>query len=232
MILFPKRKMKFSLQLFWLWLFLLTTVAQTDEPKPPETKITVPGQLVTSEAFDRAESLAPKGTAGWRGGIGQWSVERGAVHAKDEKPSAARPNGHEAVCEYVTELSDLIMTAEFKLGTSPQIGFVCRDTNNPNHHLGRIMVTPTAVWLQKMSGIAKQTSKEVLQKIETPFVPEQWYHITIEISGDTWRAKVGDQVLTAKHDRFKDPKGRVGMVAKGEGAQFRNVSVWKAQPKQ
>jgi hypothetical protein len=83
-----------------------------------------------------------------------------------------------------------------------------------------------------MSGIAKQTSKEVLQKIETPFVPEQWYHITIEISGDTWRAKVGDQVLTAKHDRFKDPKGRVGMVAKGEGAQFRNVSVWKAQPKQ
>lgn len=224
--------MRYAPQLFGLFFITLAAVGQTAEPKPPETKITVPGQLVTAEAFDRAESLAPKGTAGWRGGIGEWRVEGGAVHAKDEKPSAARPNGHEAVCEYVTELSDLIMTAEFKLGTSPHVGFVCRDTNNPNHHLGRIMVTPTAVWLQKMSGIAKQTSKEILQKIDTPFDPEQWYHVTIEISGDTWRATVGDHELTAKHERFKDAKGRIGMVAKGEGAQFRNVAVWKAVPKQ
>ncbi len=132
----------------------------------------------------------------------------------------------------MTELNDLIMTAEFKLGTSPQIGLVCRDTNNPNHHLGRIMVTPTAVWLQKMSGIAKQTTKEILQKIDTPFDPAQWHRITIEISGDTWRATVGAHELTAKHERFKDAKGRVGIVAKGEGAQFRNVTVWEAVPKQ
>jgi hypothetical protein len=224
-------EMNFASNLFLLFFFSMTVLGVSDEPKPPKTHITIPGQLVTAEAFDRAESLAPKGTAGWRGGIGDWRVEGGSAHAKDEKPSAARPNGHEAVCEYVTELHDLVMTAEFKLGTSPQVGFVCRDTNNPNHHLGRIMVTPTAVWLQKMSGIAKQTSKEILQKIDAQFDPEQWYQVTIEISGDTWRATVGDHELTAKHDRFKDPKGRVGMVAKGEGAQFRNVALWKAHPK-
>ena len=224
--------MRLAPQIFWLLLISIAAVGETDEPHPPKTKITIPGQLVTAEAFDRTESLAKKGTVGWRGGIGEWQVDRGAVYAKDEKPSAARPNGHEAVCEYVTELGDLVMTAEFKLGTSPQVGFVCRDTNNPNHHLGRILVTPTSVWLQKMSGIAKQTSKEILQKIDAKFDPEQWYQVTIEISGDTWRATVGDHELTAKHDRFKDPKGRVGLVAKGEGAQFRNVAVWKAQPKQ
>jgi hypothetical protein len=210
----------------------MTAVGLSADPKPPETQITIPGQLVTAEAFDRTEALAPKGTAGWRGGIGEWRVEGGVLHAKDEKPSAARPNGHEAVCEYVTELSDMIFTAEFKLGTSPHVGFVCRDTHNPNHHLGRIMVTPDSIWLQKMSGISKQTKKEILQSIEAKFDPEEWYAIVIEISGDQWLARVGPHTLKDRNDRFKDLKGRVGMVAKGEGAQFRNVAVWKAQPKQ
>lgn len=224
--------MKSTSKLFLFFYFSMTAVGWTADVKPPETQFTVPGQLITAEAFDRAESLAPKGTAGWRGGIGEWQVEGGVLHAKDEKPSPARPNGHEAVCEYVTELGDLIMTAEFKLGTSPQVGFVCRDTNNPNHHLGRIVVTPNSILLQKMSGISKQTKKEILQTIDTKFDPEKWYAIVIEISGDQWSAHVGSHTLQSRNDRFKDPKGRIGMVAKGEGAQFKNVAVWKAQPKQ
>lgn len=200
-------------------------------PTPPDTQLVVPTTLVTAEAFDRPEALAARGAQGWRGGIGEWRIEGGVLREKDEKPSTARPNGHEAVCEYVTELGDLVMTAEFKLGDSPHVGFVCRDTNNPNHHLGRIMVTPKAVWLQSMSGIAKQTRKEILQTIEAPFDPGQWYRITIEIKGDQWLARVGPHTLQARHERFRALKGRVGLVARGEGAQFRQVAVWKAAPK-
>jgi hypothetical protein len=169
------------------------------EPAAPSTQLTSPVRLVTAETFDRAESLAAKGKPGWHGGIGEWQVMDGALHAKDEKPSASRPNGHEAVCEYVTEVRDLIFTAEFKLGAAPHVGFVCRDTKQPNHHLGRIMVTEDAVWLQKMSGIAKQTEKEVLQKINTHFDPNQWYQVTIEVIGNTWHAVVGEHELSASN---------------------------------
>jgi hypothetical protein len=207
------------------------TAADRSKVPPPETKLVTPTTLITAEKFDQPSSLAPKGQPGWRGGIGEWTIKDGALHAKDEKPSAARPNGHEGVCEYVTEARDLVFTAQFKLGAAPHVGFVCRDTNNPNHHLGRIMVTPDKVWLQQMSGIAKQTKKEVLQTIEAKFDPEQWYQVSIEVRGDEWFARVGTHTLTARHERFKAPKGRIGLVAKGEGAQFKDVAIWHAKPK-
>ncbi|MCB1230729.1 MAG: DUF1080 domain-containing protein [Verrucomicrobiae bacterium] len=212
----------------------IATLGHSDEPKAPATKIVEPADLVTAEAFDRPESFDPKGkpsVTGWRGGIGEWSIVDGAAYAIQEGPSEKRPNGHEAVCEYVTDLGDLVLTGEFKLGDSPQIGFVCRDINQPNLHLGRVVITPTAIWIQKMSGIAKETRKEELTRIEVATDPETWHKITVEISGDHYLARIDDHVLEAHHERFKDRKGRVGMVARGEGAQFRNMAIWKAKPK-
>lgn len=219
---------------------LIATAAALAEtpaaPAPPATQITTADTLVSAEKFDRPEAFGAKhkaGVTGWIGGIGEWSVADGAAHAIQEGPSKNRPNGHEAVCEHLADLGDLIFTAEFKLGTSPQAGFVCRDTHSPNHHLGRVVITPTAIWLQKMSGIAKETRREELQKIEVKIDPAAWHRITIEISGDRWLARIDDtHVLDARHERFKDRKGRVGMVARGEGAQFRNLALWSAKPKQ
>ena len=228
--------MKFRVSLascLGLMTFLSVALASDPQaPKPPATTISTPVKLLTAEAFNRPEALAQRGQPGWRGGIGNWTIEDGVLYSRDEKPTARRPNGHEGVCEYVTEFGDAIITAEFKLGTSPQVGFVCRDTNQPNNHLGRVLITPKHVELRKMSGIAKLTRKEILQTIETQFDPEKWYTIVIEISGDRWLARVGDHVLDARHERFADLKGRVGMVAKGEGALFRNVAVWQAKPKE
>lgn len=209
-----------------------------DAPAPPATTITEPAALVAAEKFDRPESFAPKGkdkagstVGGWHGGIGTWSIVNGAAYEVQEGPSKNRPNGHEAVCEYITDLGDLILTGEFKLGGSPQVGFVCRDTNNPNLHLGRVVITPDAIWIQKMSGIAKETRKEELTRIEAKTDPNTWHHITVEISGDHYVAHIDDTTLEAHHERFKDRKGRVGFVARGEGAQFRNMAIWSAKPK-
>lgn len=213
-------------------LTLATAFAET--PAPPVAQIAVPDTLIAAEAFDRAESFASKGqkgAEGWRGGIGEWSIVDGAAYAKMEGPSEKRPKGHEAVCEHITDLGDLLFTGEFKLGTAPQIGFVCRDTNNPNNHLGRVVITPKAIWIQKMSGIAKETRKEELQRIEVTVDPDAWHRITIEVVGDHWFARIDDHIIEAHHERFLARKGRVGMVAGGEGAQFRNIALWSAQPK-
>jgi hypothetical protein len=144
------------------------------------------------EAFDKPESFTKQkqpGTDGWRGGIGTWSIKEGAAYAVQEGPSEKRPNGHEAVCEHIVDLGDYVLTGEFKLGASPQIGFVCRDTNKPNLHQGRVMITPTAIWIQKMSGISKETRREELKKIEVKLDPNTWHRITIEICGDHFFAK-------------------------------------------
>lgn len=204
------------------------------DPAPPATQLCQPTDLVTAEKFDQPTAFGVKGkpgAAGWRGGIGEWTIVDGAAYEKQERPSAKRPNGHEAVCEYVTDLGDLAMSGEFRLGDSPQVGFVCRDTNNPNHHLGRVVITPTAIWIQKMSGIAKETRKEELTRIKVDIDPAAWHTITVEVCGDRWIARVDDHTLEAQHERFQDRKGRVGMVARGDGAQFRNLAVWKAKAK-
>jgi hypothetical protein len=209
-------------------------IAQTQSSTPPATQICQPDKRIAAEAFDKPESFAKErqpGTAGWRAGIGTWSIVDGAAYALQEAPSEKRPNGHEAVCEHLVDLGDLVLTGEFKLGASPQIGFVCRDTNQPNHHLGRVVITPTAIWIQKMSGIAKETRREELKKIEVKLDPNSWHRITVEVCGDRFFAKIDDHTLEATHVRFKDRKGRVGMVARVEGAQFRNLALWSAIPK-
>ena len=40
-----------------------------------------------------------------------------------------------------------------------------------------------------------------------------------------------DHVVEAHHERYKDAKGIVALVNKGQGAQFKNVSIWNAKPK-
>jgi hypothetical protein len=215
-------------------LILASSLTFAADPTPPVTQTCQPDRLIAAEAFDKQESFAKEkqaGTDGWRGGIGTWSIRDGAAYAVQEGPSDKRPNGHEAVCEHLVDLGDYVLTGEFKLGPSPQIGFVCRDTHQPNHHQGRIVITPTALWIQKMSGISKETRREELKKIEVNIDPGTWHRITVEICGDHFLAKIDDHVLEASHERFKDRKGRIGFVARGEGAQFRNIALWSAKPK-
>lgn len=215
-------------------LFFASSLALSADPIPPTTQTCQPDKLIAAEAFDKPESFTKQkqpGTDGWRGGIGTWSIKDGAAYAVQEGPSEKRPNGHEAVCEHIVDLGDYVLTGEFKLGPSPQIGFVCRDTNKPNLHQGRVMITPTAICIQKMSGIAKETRREELKKIEVTLDPNTWHSITIEICGDHFFAKIDDHVLEATHERFQERKGRIGFVARAEGAQFRNVALWSAKPK-
>lgn len=215
-------------------LLLASSLVFAEDPAPPATQTCQPDKLISAEKFDRPESFADKkkpGTDGWRGGMGTWSIKDGAAYEIQEAPSKNRPNGHEAVCEHIVDLGDYVFTAEFKLGPSPQIGFVCRDSNQPNLHQGRVMITPTAIWIQKMSGIAKETRREELKRIETELDPDTWHRITVEVCGDHMFAKIDDLTLEASNERFKDRKGRVGFVAKNEGAQFRNVALWSAKGK-
>lgn len=187
-----------------------------------------PTEAIVESAFSEDIPATRKGEiAGWKAGIGEWRVEGGAL-VGDELPE----DNHASSLTYRLEASHLIILAEVQLGTAEQIAFACRDTVPPNLHLARLYITPDKLWIQHMSGIAKTTKAEKLVTKEVSLDPEEWYPVTIEIIGDRYRARVGDNEIEATHSRFADAKGIVALVNRGKGARFRNVSLWRAEPEE
>lgn len=208
-------------------LILLCLAVAATAQTPPKTSICKPGEVIVSTPFDQPTPPTRKGAInGWQAGIGEWSVKDGALHGDE-----LAENNHPSSCTYRFEATDMIITAQFRLGTATQIAFACRDTVPPNNHLGRTFISKDAIWVTRMSGISKTTKSVKLAEFKTPIDPEAWHTITIEIVGNHYRATVDGQVVEAHHERFKDTKGIVALVNKGQGAQFKNVSIWHAQPK-
>jgi hypothetical protein len=208
--------------------------AFTEDPAPPITKLVTPGKLIATEKFDQKGSVGTqkkRGKTGWATVLGNWKVVDGAAYGTMEPPSAKRPKGHAAGCDQLVDLDDFVMSGEFKLGDAPQVGVIMRDSNQPPLHLGRVLITPKSIWIQKMTGIAKETRHEILTQIRVPIDPNTWHTFVVEVQGDQFLAQIGDHVLETKHPRFADRKGRIGFVASGNGAQFRNISLWEGVKK-
>ncbi len=192
-----------------------------------DLKLGKPSEPIVESSFDLEAAPTRKGglIGPWKAGIGEWSVSDGVLIG-NELPE----DNHASSLTHTLEGSDLIITAQVRLGEATQIAFACRDTVPPNLHLGRLYITPDKIWIQKMTGIAGTTKAERLEVLETEIDPEEWLDVTIEIIGDRYRAKVGDEEIEAQHERFSDAKGILALVNTGQGANFREVKVWKATP--
>lgn len=185
-----------------------------------------PTTLIVSTPFDKPTPPTRKGPInGWQAGIGEWTVKDGALHGTE-----LEADHHHSSCTYRLEATNLIITAQFRLGTASQIAFGCRDTIAPNHHLARTYVTRDAIWITHMTGISKTTKSTKIAELKTPIDPDTWHTLTIEISGDHYRATIDKNVIEASHPRFKDPKGIVALINKGQDAQFKNVTLSHGQP--
>jgi arylsulfatase A-like enzyme len=188
------------------------------KPKLPASNST---KLIVSTAFNEPTPPTRKGKInGWQAAIGEWSVKDGALHG-DEVPE----DKHASSCTYRIAATDLVITAQFKLGAAEHVAFGCRDNIAPNHHLARTFVSADKIWIQKMSGISKTTKAEKVAELQTVIDREKWYDLKIVIRGDHYQARVGQHVLEAHHERFKDAKELVALIVKGQGAQFRNISI-------
>jgi hypothetical protein len=202
----------------------LSLSAQTQTP--PATKLVTPTKLIVATAFDEDTPLTRKKPIhGWQAAIGQWQVKEGVLHgdevAEDKHPSS---------CTWKLDATNLVLTAQFRLGTATHVAFGCRDNIPPHHHLARTYISKDAIWIVRQSGISKTSKSEKLAELKTPIDPDSWHSLTIEISGDHYRATVDDHVVEAHHERYKDAKGLVALITKGQGAQFKNIAIWHAEP--
>ena len=216
--------------ILFLLFFSFMRPAFTENPTPPITKLVTPGKLIATEKFDQKDSVGTqkkRGKTGWATVLGDWKIVDGAAYGIMEPPSAKRPKGHAAGCDQLVDLDNFVMSGEFKLGDAPQVGVIMRDSNQPPLHQGRVLVTPKAIWIQKMTGIAKETRHEVLTKSNVSIDTDTWHTFVVEVQGNRFFAQIDEHVMETKHPRFADRKGRIGFVASGNGAQFRNVSLWE-----
>jgi len=206
------------------FLLLALAVVPVHAQTPPETKISGPLELIVATPFDEDAPATRKGNiSGWQASIGEWTVKDGVLHG-DELPEDKHPSSF----TYRIDATDLVITARFRLGGADHVAFGCRDTIAPHHHLARTFISPEAIWIQHMSGISKTTRAVKVEEMKTPIDPEAWHDLTIEISGDQYRAKIDGHVIEARHERFADEKGLVALIVKGQGAQFNDVTIWKA----
>lgn len=188
-------------------------------------KYAVLGEPIVHSAFSEDTPPVRKGTLGeWKAGIGEWRIEDGSL-VGDELAE----DNHASSLTHEFEAQDIVIRAQVKLGTADQIAFACRDTVEPHLHLGRLYITPDKLWIQHMTGIAKTTTAEKIATLDVEIDPEEWYDVTIEIVGDTYRAKVGNHEIEAKHSRFADAKAIIALVNRGQGARWKDVGIWKAE---
>lgn len=208
-------------------LAVLALTSELSAQTPPATKLLTPTKLIVATAFDEDTPLARKKPIhGWQAAIGQWQVKQGALHgdevAEDKHPSS---------CTWKLDATNMVITAQFRLGTATHVAFGCRDNIPPHHHLARTYISKDALWIVRQSGISKTSKSEKLAELKTSIDPDTWHNITIEISGDHYRATVDGHVVEAHHERYKDAKGLVALITKGQGAQFKNIAIWHAEPK-
>ena len=201
--------------------------AETTVEKAPTTVICEPTTLIVATPFNQTAPATRKGDInGWKAAIGEWSVNDSVLTGNE-----LAEDHHHPSCTYAIKSTDMIITGEFRLGAAEFIAFGCRDSVPPNNHLARTSINKSGIWIQHMAGIAKTTKSTKVSEVKTPIDVNAWHKIRIEINGDHYRAQVNDQVVEGHHARFADEKGLVALIVKGQGGQFRNVTLWQGKPK-
>jgi hypothetical protein len=217
---------RLSLPLLALTGALTIAAAETKSATPPKTTLVTPTKLIVATAFDQDTPLIrKKPILGWSAAIGQWQVKDGVLHGDE-----VAADNHPSSCTWKLDATNMVITAQFRLGTAAHVAFGCRDSIPPHHHLARTYISKDAIWVVRQSGISKTSKSEKLAELKTPIDPNEWHSITIEFSGDHYRATVDGHVVEARHERYKDAKGLVALITKGQGAQFKNVAIWQAKP--
>ncbi len=194
---------------------------------PPAATLVTPTKLIVATSFDQdTELIRKKNIHGWSAAIGQWQVKDGVLHGDE-----VTEDNHPSSCTWKLDATNMVITAQFRLGTAAHVAFGCRDNIPPHHHLARTYISKDAIWIVRQSGISKTSKSEKLAELKTQMDVNAWHSLTIEFSGDHYRATVDGHVVEAHHGRYKEAKGLVALITKGQGAQFKNVTIWQAEPK-
>ena len=203
-------------------LALLAFVAPLVAADAPATLLAQPDKEILSDALTKDSKAAE-----WKVAKGKW--ERTADGIRVEELPA---DNHGAAGRVNMKLQDFVAAFEFRLDGARSISL---SINDAKEHVARVLITPTALRVQKDDHDHDGPDKAVLFLHQAEkFEAGTWHRVVLEMVGDTMVATIDGKFSGfGSNDLFKAEKANPGFTCGGQSATFRNFVIWsaKAEPK-
>jgi hypothetical protein len=203
-------------------LFVLTVhvwPCLADDPVPPKTLLTKPGQLLFRDDLQAAPDKKE-----WRYGPGSWSIVDGALKGLERAEDM-----HGAVLRKPIQFHDAVIRFDFKLDGTRQTTL---SINDSKEHVCRVLLRPAGFTVQKDDHDHQGPDKAVIfETKQTPLKAGEWHTVIVELRGPELVATVdGKQTGFGSHEMLDCEKANFGFTVAGDSASFRKLTVWKALP--
>jgi len=200
-------------------LALLAFVSPLAAAEAPATLLAQPDKEIVADALTK-ESKA----ADWKVAKGKW--ERTADGVRVEEIPADK---HGAVSRVAQKLPDLVIAFEFRFDGAKSVSL---SINAPKDHMARVLITPTALRVQKDDNDHEGPDKAVVfLNTAQAFEAGTWHRVVLEMVGDTMVATIDGKLSGfGSHELFRSEKVSPGFTCAGQAATFRNFALWSAKP--
>jgi hypothetical protein len=191
--------------------------AETAKPVPLMTE---PGETLVNDPF---ATTLPKT---WRGAMGQWSCEDGALRGIE-----VAANKHQAVIRRPLAFTNVIITFSFRLDGAKQISL---SVNDAKEHVCRVLINPKGFTVQKDDHDHDGPDKAVVfARVPMTLAPGEWHTAVVEINGPEMVAQIDGaaKVGFGSHELLNRPKANLGFTVAGGPAEFRDVTIAVAKPR-
>lgn len=186
----------------------------------PTSYRNVIGKTLVEERFET--DVLPKA---WTAAKGTWAVVDGALDGR-EKPEDA----HNAVFTSKQSLpTTLVMKADLRFDGASAIALLF---NGPAGHVCRVTFTPNGFTLIGDKDKKDEADKPaILAKVDQQFTKGEWYHVTIEITGDEMLAWTdATHVGYGRNAKIARDKTAVGISLAKQSGRIDNIVISAAEP--
>jgi hypothetical protein len=188
----------------------------------PATLLAQPEKEILRDALTKEAKAAE-----WKVAKGKW--ERGAEGIRVEELPA---DNHGAAGRVPMKLQDFVAAFEFRLDGAKVVSL---SINDAKEHVARVMITPSALRIQKDDHDHDGPDKAVVFLSQAQaFEAGTWHSVVLEMVGDTMVATIDGKISGfGSNELFKAEKANPGLTCGGQSATFRNFVIWsaKAEPK-
>lgn len=207
---------------------LVSAAVFAEEPAPPDvpTLLTVRGKLLKSETFDTQASVEKGNKGGWGIYKGKFEIVDGHMKVTEQKED----NHHPAMsCKLPSK--NLVIQCRFKVGDSKWQG-LSLDNGKLQQHIFRAMFNPSAVTINRMSGMGGTTKGEKIVEKKFKFEKEKWYTILVELNDKEVCVQVPEAQIKiyGENENIAAEKDRFEFISGGDNAWFDDLKIWEAEP--
>jgi hypothetical protein len=149
--------------------------------------------------------------ADWQTAKGKWTPTDGVLHMADIPDEK-----HVPVLWHKVGLASAVIELDFRQNVPGAFLVGC----DGGKHVGRVVVTPTAVMVQEDSAKASHTVATVKTEVKVG----AWHHLRVEWKGDQMAANLDGQEVKAQHPYLASPKTR-SWLAGTKDADVKNLTI-------